>query len=155
MLSNRIQKLRPSATLAINAKAIELKKQGAELVPEEYAARVGEIHQRLDELLAKDVIEPKNLRLARRMIKHREHLLTFLDYDAVDPTNNQAERQIRPFVLQRKISAGNRSEHGAWMHSVLSSVMATAYQQGLSFVQVVLGALQNPDACLIPMPRSP
>ena len=32
MLSNRIQKLKPSATLAINAKAIELKKQGVDIV---------------------------------------------------------------------------------------------------------------------------
>ncbi|MBN2306855.1 pyridoxal phosphate-dependent aminotransferase [Candidatus Peregrinibacteria bacterium] len=32
MLSNRIQKLRPSATLAINAKAIELKKQGIDIL---------------------------------------------------------------------------------------------------------------------------
>lgn len=32
MLSNRIQKLRPSATLAINAKAIELQKQGVDII---------------------------------------------------------------------------------------------------------------------------
>ncbi|MFH0837887.1 MAG: pyridoxal phosphate-dependent aminotransferase [Patescibacteria group bacterium] len=32
MLSNRIQKLRPSATLAINARAIELKKQGVDIL---------------------------------------------------------------------------------------------------------------------------
>ncbi len=32
MLSNRIQKLRPSATLAINAKAIELQKQGVDIL---------------------------------------------------------------------------------------------------------------------------
>jgi len=32
MLSNRIQKLRPSATLAINAKAIELKSQGIDIL---------------------------------------------------------------------------------------------------------------------------
>ena len=32
MLSNRIQKLKPSATLAINAKAIELKKQGVDIL---------------------------------------------------------------------------------------------------------------------------
>ena len=32
MLSNRIQKLKPSATLAINAKAIELKKQGIDIL---------------------------------------------------------------------------------------------------------------------------
>ena len=32
MLSERIQKIQPSATLAINAKAIELKKQGVDIL---------------------------------------------------------------------------------------------------------------------------
>ena len=32
MLSDRIQKIKPSATLAINAKAIELKKQGVDIL---------------------------------------------------------------------------------------------------------------------------
>lgn len=40
----------------------------------------------------------------QRLAKHQDHLFTFLDYDTVDATNNQAERQLRPAVISRKIS---------------------------------------------------
>jgi len=47
---------------------------------------------------------------AKGLLKFWEHLFTFLEYEDVEPTNNSAERGIRPAVQWRKICFGNRSE---------------------------------------------
>lgn len=54
-----------------------------------------------------------------------------------------AERQLRPLVLSRKISAGNKTERGAKVTETLTSVFATCGQQGVDFTSVVLEALKN------------
>lgn len=54
--------------------------------------------------------------LGKRLRKRREHLLRSLDHEAVEATNNLAEREIRPAVVARKMSAGNRAAAGAETH---------------------------------------
>ncbi len=58
-------------------------------------------------------------RIKKRIIKHNNELLTFLDYPEVEPTNNRAERGLRPSVIMRKIMFGNRSEVGAKNHAII------------------------------------
>ena len=87
-----------------------------------------------------------NLKLAKRLRRYRDEWLVFLYNEDVEPTNNQAERQIRPFVLQRKISAGNRSEWGAALQARIMSVFSTAAQRGLSFIDLLVKALAEPQA---------
>jgi hypothetical protein len=48
----------------------------------------------------------------------------------VPPTNNQAERSLRPVVIMRKVIHGTRSEKGLENHSVLRSLFETARRQG-------------------------
>lgn len=43
-------------------------------------------------------------------LAHREARFTFARVRGVHPTNNHAEREVRPFVLWRKTSQGSRSE---------------------------------------------
>jgi hypothetical protein len=131
----------PAAAKELIKDAMALKAVKAKLPQEVFERLRKDIEDRLDTLLAEEHEEPNNLRLANRMRKHRPHLLTFLRRDEVDPTNNLAERQIRPIVLERKISAGNRSDQGARMHSILGSVYATCCQHGVDFVNVVVDAL--------------
>src|SRR5215218_11516873 len=88
------------------------------------------IHAELDRLLAVTHTDPDNARLAKRLRKQRDHLLRFLDHDAVEATNNLAEREVRPAVIARKLSAGNRTEAGAETHAVLASVLRTCRRQG-------------------------
>ncbi len=80
-------------------------------------------------------------RLRQRLSKQQEHLFTFLDYPAVEATNNQAERQLRPAVISRKISCGNKTEAGAATWQVLASLAATCAQKGESFIQKVADAM--------------
>lgn len=48
----------------------------------------------------------------------------------VPPTNNQAERSLRPVVIMRKVVQGTRSDKGLQNHSVLRSLFETSRRQG-------------------------
>ena len=115
-----------------------------------YWDTVAHLQRRLDDLLAGAYGHPAEIRIANRLRKHRPHLLTFLELpDIVDPTNNLAERQLRPAVIARKLSCGNKTDSGAATFEVLASLAATCRQQGRSFAELVA-------ACLtldIPPPR--
>ena len=75
-------------------------------------------------------------------------MLTFLYYKGIDYHNNHAEQQIRPDVIFRKITFGNRSNNGAQYHSVIMSILQTAKLNGIdpirTFENLLLGAKQYP-----------
>ena len=50
--------------------------------------------------------------MCHEILKRREALWTFVQVEGVEPTNNAAERAIRPGVQRRKISFGTQSEEG-------------------------------------------
>jgi len=87
-------------------------------------------------------------RFAKRLNRHKDELLTFLYEKDVDYHNNHAEQQIRPDVIFRKITFGNRSENGAQYHSVISSILQTARLNGIdpinTFQDILLGVKQYP-----------
>jgi hypothetical protein len=66
-----------------------------------------------------------NPRLAKLLRKHRDSVLRFLHHDGVDATNNLAEREVRPAVIARNLSAGNQTEAGAETQTVLASALRT------------------------------
>jgi hypothetical protein len=94
------------------------------------------LEQRADELLSvpRPGLEEK-VRL--RLYKQRDHLFTFLDHPQVEATNNLAERQLRPAVIARKLSCGNKTSRGARTWEVLASLAATSAQRGQSFAELV------------------
>jgi transposase len=49
---------------------------------------------------------------AKSLLKRWPALWTFTHTDAVEPTNNHAERGLRGAVIYRKLSLGSQSEHG-------------------------------------------
>jgi len=87
-------------------------------------------------------------RFAKRLERHKDELLTFLYEKNIDYHNNHAEQQIRPDVIFRKITFGNRSENGARYHSVIMSILQTAKLNGIdpisTFKNILLGAKQYP-----------
>jgi transposase len=58
-------------------------------------------------------------------------IFRFLDVEGVEPTNNHAERAIRPGVILRKLSGGTRSDAGSACLSRMLSVTATCRQQNI------------------------
>ena len=71
--------------------------------------------------------------VANRLRKQQDHLFTFREHEAVEATNNLAERQLRPAVIARKLSCGNKTARGAHTWEILASLAATARQTRLQF----------------------
>jgi transposase len=67
--------------------------------------------------------------MCHEILKRREALWTFVQVQGVEPTNNVAERAIRPGVLWRKISFGTQSEEGSRFVESMMTVVATLKQQ--------------------------
>jgi len=65
--------------------------------------------EQLTQLCSSTAENRKLQTIIKRMIKHHQELLTFLDNPDMEPTNNRAERGLRPSVIMRKITLGNRS----------------------------------------------
>lgn len=91
--------------------------------------------RRLKELAKKDYRHYEVKRLAKRILKYRQDLFTFLLVPGVEPTNNAAERALRPCVRQRKISGCHRTMEGARNRDVIMSVMGTMMLQGKDYFE--------------------
>jgi transposase len=65
----------------------------------------------------------------RDILKREEALWTFVRVEGVEPTNNLAERQVRPGVLWRNGSFGTQSEAGSRFAERIMTVIATLKQQ--------------------------
>lgn len=74
-------------------------------------------------------------RLIKRLRRHAKDLFTFLVVDGVTPDNNIAEQGIRPAVVMRKNSYGNRSKKGAETTAVLLSTVETCKLREQNFLE--------------------
>jgi hypothetical protein len=89
-------------------------------------------------LLGKPIVDrPQEEAVRARLHKQKDHLFVFLERPGVEATNNLAERQLRPAVIARKISCGQRTWKGASSWQVLSSLAASAKQTAGSFMDLV------------------
>lgn len=115
--------------------ALRLKQRITETPKEAYDRLSGYIHSRLSELCQAEYQTPDCRRLVKRLSKHSHQLFTFLEQMDVDSNNNRAERAIRPAVITRKISGGNRSPVGTKSLEIITSIIQTCKQQRRDFVE--------------------
>ncbi len=88
------------------------------------------LRKRLREICGKMLCHPKAEHLRERLMGPEQKLLfTCFRHPNVPPTNNQAERSLRPVVIMRKVIQGTRSEKGLENHTVLRSLFETARRQ--------------------------
>jgi len=71
----------------------------------------------------------------------RGRLLTFLQEPGVEPTNNRAERLLRPAVIARKVSQCSKNEAGAYATSAFLSVIQTAKKAVSGVVPSLAGVI--------------
>ncbi len=74
------------------------------------------------------------------ILKRREALWTFVQVEGVEPTNNAAERAIRPGVQRRKISFGTQSEEGSRFVESMMTVVATLKPQKRNVLEYLTAA---------------
>lgn len=77
-----------------------------------------------------DVSHEKALTLQALLIRHEGEWLVFLDDARVPPTNNLAERALRPLVVLRKLTFGSRTDAGATRMAQLMTVAETSRRHG-------------------------
>jgi transposase len=84
--------------------------------------------------------DPKAAGLCRELTKWWPALWTFARVEGVEPTNNGAERALRPAVLWRKGSFGSDSAAGSRFVERLLTVAATGRQQGRPLLDFLVAA---------------
>jgi len=85
---------------------------------------------------------PKTAGTCRDILKRREALWTFVQVDGVEPTNNAAERALRPGVLWRKGSFGTQREEGSRFVESMMTVVITLKQQQRNVLEYLTEACQ-------------
>jgi transposase len=142
--------------MAVLQAAMALKAESPGLSPDAFSQRAQALETQLDALISarRRLKDPQNARFARRLRKHRPHLLRFLYAGDLEATNNQAERALRPAVITRKTNGCNRTRTGAETHSILSSVLATCHQHSIPILDylVKLQRFGETPPCLVAPP---
>jgi hypothetical protein len=110
--------------------AIRLRKQHGGLTEAVSVSRRAKIRKRLQAIIDTGRQDNNARRLIKRLKRHKDELFTFLDQLDVPFDSNRAEREIRPAVILRKNSYGNRSERGAETQEILVTVLRTLKQRG-------------------------
>jgi predicted transcriptional regulator len=94
----------------------------------EYRQRGNEIKAELTHLLRhRQLSDPDNQRLLDGIgLEHDNgRILLFLDRPEVPPSNNHAERMLRPAVIARKMSQCSKNERGARTYGMMKSIVVT------------------------------
>ena len=86
------------------------------------------------------------------LLKQWDALWTFVRVEAVEPTNNDAERALRPAVLWRRGSFGTRSDVGSTFVARLLTVVHTAKRRRVGVVAWLQDACDRAAAGLAPPP---
>lgn len=99
-----------------------------------------------------------NLRLmgmCEELYPRRKWLWTFTEVEGIEPTNNTAERSLRPAVIYRKLSFGTQSESGSRYLERILTVSETCRIQSRSAYIYLITAMQasfagKPSPSLLP-----
>jgi len=114
----------------------------------DYADRGEQIDRKLTYLLRpRRLRDPDNQRLLDGIGQQhdRNRVLNFLSNPAVEPTNNRAERALRPAVIARKVSHCSKNQRGAEAFAAFTSVARTTVKKGLATVRDVFQRLIQGD----------
>lgn len=96
---------------------------------EQYQDQSKQLEQQLTDHLGNRILkDDDNQRLLNGIgTQHdRGHLLRFLHTEGVEPTNNRAERILRPAVIARKVSQCSKNQRGADAFAAFVSLAQTA-----------------------------
>lgn len=106
---------------------------------------IAEYHRKLDQLLVLHLSTKKEQTLMKRFMKHRDKILTFMDFVDAPCDNNGSERAIRTSKVKMKVSGGFRSEQGAKTYAILLSIIETCKKQQLNVLSALQGIVRGLD----------
>ena len=93
----------------------------------------------------------------RSILTRPAALWAFASTEGVEPTNNAAERAIRPLVILRKLTYGTQSAAGSRFVETLHTILEACRQQGRNALEFITDAItkarrQAPLPSLLPNP---
>ena len=97
---------------------------------------------RIKAAFLRDIRRPPDYKPAK-ILAHRfekdaaEEYFRFLTDPEIAPTNNQAERQIRPVVIDRRITQGTRGQAGMRWCERIWTILATCKKQGRNVLDFI------------------
>jgi transposase len=144
----------PAAVKSLLKKGLALRDRLAEGQISEHGLTIarGRLERDLDRLLSgRPMPHPDNQRLANHLRHSRHDILFYLYYPHVEATNWPAEQAIRPAVVNRKNSGGNRTARGSRTQAVLMSLLRTCQLRNVSPLKTLSQILRDP----IPRARLP
>jgi transposase len=109
-----------------------------------FQERMGPLIMRVEELLAEGAAgsHKKSAGKCREIRKLRAALWTFVTHENIEPTNNAAERALRPAVIWRRLSFGSASKRGSRFVERMLTVTATCRQQGRNVLEYLVAACE-------------
>jgi transposase len=112
------------------------------VTPASFTRRRRQIENAVDRLVSRTFLpdQPDTAnarRLQARYRQHRASLFVFFDHPDVSPTNNASEQDLRPSVIHRKVTGGFRSQLGADVSAIFTSLLTTARKQGQNLFQAL------------------
>ena len=121
-----------------------LSKQISTLTRKAIDERTQALQARVDTLLKWNDPCPETWKVVSKMKNASDQLLTFTSAPhLVEPTNNACERELRPSVIQNKVTNGHRSKWGADDDCKIKTVVNTAKLRGQNpyhTIRTTLGA---------------
>ena len=122
----------------------EFHRQRARLSRRKQAEEIAWLRQKLKRLLSWKLSHAKAQTLQERIRRYQDCWLVFLDDARVSPTNNHAERCLRPLVIMRKITFGHRTRAGAVAMARIMTIKETAKRHGRRAIDVFHRLLTMP-----------
>jgi transposase len=112
------------------------------LTPHGVAVVRGQLFQQLADLVSQPLRDSARQRFAAHLAIELPAVFSCLFDPAIDATNWRAEQALRPAVVNRKVSGGNRSARGATTQQILASVVHTARLRDLDARDVLVDLLR-------------
>ncbi len=107
-------------------------------------------------LLSQELNHKKTEKWRKKLQLHQDELYECLFHPQSDFSNNFVERMLRPSVIMRKITYGNRSEQGIRNHSCIMSLLQTARLHNQHPAKIFYQILtKSQDMCLANLIRAP
>ena len=105
------------------AQAMKLRAQGLKLI--EFRQQACQIKAQIVASVESAAQHPGIQRIQNIFRENTRRLYHWTRHPSIPAENNQAERELRPLVIARKISFGSQSERGLQTREVLMSVLHT------------------------------
>jgi transposase len=113
-----------------------------------------QLEDKLEKLAKLRSDNKKTNTLIKRLVRHQHELIRFVDHPQAEYHNNRAERALRPEVIFRKMSFGNRTPAGAYNFQILATVLQTCRLKRKNLTDFIRAVWLTPKDQLLQLTRS-